>query len=100
MSSGGGLHAAAARTREPAGALASSGASVHWRAGAGGFRIGDVSWPRGAAALAIEVEGEAARRASTLAGELRILDGQSGRISSGASLPITARRIQRGRRGA
>lgn len=89
------------------GELASAGASVRWRAGAGGLRIGDVLWrapeadpPRGAAALAIAVEGEAARGTSTLAGELRILDGQSGRIASGASAPITARRIQRTRRGA
>ena len=82
------------------GELASAGASVRWRAGAGGLRIGDVLWPRAAAAVAIGVEGEAARRASTLAGELRILDGQSGRIASGTSAPITARRIQRSRHGA
>ncbi len=86
--------------------LASAGASVRWRAGAGGLRIGDVLWRspegdrRAAAAAAIAVEGEAGRRASTLAGELRILDGQSGRIATGTSAPITARRIQRGRRGA
>jgi type II secretory pathway component GspD/PulD (secretin) len=86
--------------------LASAGASVRWRAGAGGLRIGDVLWRspegdrRAEAAAAIAVEGEAGRRASTLAGELRILDGQSGRIATGTSAPITARRIQRGRRGA
>src|SRR5262245_22426152 len=82
------------------GELASAGASVRWRAGAGDFRIGDVLWPRGPAAAAIAVEGGASRTASTLAGELRILDGQSGRIASGAATPITSRRIRRTRHGA
>src|SRR5262245_17997874 len=63
------------------GDLASAGASVRWRAGAGGLRIGDVSWPSAAAALAVGVEGASERRASTLSGELHILDGQSGRIA-------------------
>ena len=71
------------------GELASAGANVRWRAGAGSFRVGDVRWA-----------GEAARDASTLAGELRILEGQSGRIASGSSLPVTARRIRHGRYGA
>jgi Flp pilus assembly secretin CpaC len=96
------------------GELASAGANVRWRAGAGGLRIGDVLWrspqvdphdaaqmgPRGAAAVAIGVEGGAAHRISTLSGELRILDGQSGRIASGGSAPVTTRRIERGRHGA
>jgi type II secretory pathway component GspD/PulD (secretin) len=80
------------------GELASAGASVRWREG--GLRIGDVVWPGAAASVAIGVEGEAARGVSTLTGELRILDGQTGRITSGTSAPITARRIQRSRRGA
>jgi type II secretory pathway component GspD/PulD (secretin) len=74
--------------------LASAGIHVSWRAG-GALCVGEVSWPSGAAALAIGAETEAARRQSKLLGELRILEGQSGRIASGASLPITTRRIQR-----
>ncbi|HKA14726.1 MAG TPA: secretin N-terminal domain-containing protein, partial [Myxococcota bacterium] len=74
------------------GELASAGASVRWHAGAGAFRVGDVAWPTGAAAVAVGVEGDAARHASTLAGELRILEGQTGRISSGTSLPLRSRR--------
>ncbi len=77
------------------GELAAGGASVKWRVGAGSFRVADVSWPTGAAALAIDAESEASRRSSTLAGQLRILDGQTGQIATGASLPITTRRIQR-----
>ncbi len=79
--------------------LASAGVSVSWRVGAGGFRAGDVRWPGGAAAIAVGAETEATRRAATLVGELRILEGQSGRIASGASLPITTRRIQRSAHG-
>ena len=78
--------------------LASAGVSVSWRAG-GALRVGEVSWPSGAAALAVGAETEATRRKSTLVGQLRILEGQSGRIASGATLPITTRRIQRSARG-
>src|SRR5262249_20016683 len=81
------------------GDLASAGASVRWRADAGARGVGDVAWSPAAAALAVGGEGATARRASALAGELRILDGQSGRIATGASVPITARRIRRDRRG-
>ena len=82
-----------------AGELASGGVSIAWRAGGGALRVGEVSWPNGAAALAIGAETDASRRTSRLAGELRILEGRSGRIASGTSLPITSRRIQRGARG-
>jgi len=82
-----------------AGELASAGVHVSWRADAGALRVGEVSWPSGAAALAIGAETEASRRAGRLAAELRILEGQSGRIGSGASLPITTRRVQRSARG-
>jgi type II secretory pathway component GspD/PulD (secretin) len=75
-----------------AGELTSAGVSVQWRAGTGGFSIGDVRWPRGAAAIAVGAEGSATQRTSTLRGELRILDGQSGRISSGTARPVTTRR--------
>jgi Bacterial type II and III secretion system protein/Bacterial type II/III secretion system short domain len=89
------LHYEARRADE----LASGGVSIAWRAAGGALRIGEVSWPNGAAALAIGAETDASRRTGKLAGELSILEGRSGRIASGMSLPITSRRIQRGARG-
>jgi type II secretory pathway component HofQ len=77
------------------GELTSGGVSVSWRAASGSFRVADVHWPSGAAALAVGAESETTRRTEAFAGELRILEGQSGQIASGASLPITTRRIQR-----
>ena len=69
------------------GELASAGASVQWRAGAGAWRLGDVRWSRGAAAMA--AEGSAGQRTSTLRGELHVLEGQSARIASGTAAPVT-----------
>jgi type II secretory pathway component GspD/PulD (secretin) len=80
--------------------LDSAGASVRWRAGAGGLRIGDVSGPAsGPAAIALSADARSARGSQSLAGELRILDGQTGRIATGDAVPIPHQRIQRGRRG-
>jgi type II secretory pathway component GspD/PulD (secretin) len=78
--------------------LAAEGVRVSWRAGSA-LRIGDVGWPSSPAALAIGVESQASHRTKNLVGQLRILEGQSGRIASGATLPITTRRVQHGRRG-
>jgi type II secretory pathway component GspD/PulD (secretin) len=75
--------------------LASAGVGVSWRAG-GALRIGDVRWPSGAAALAVDAETQASRSSGTTAGQLRIVEGGSGRIAAGTSLPITMRRVQRG----
>jgi type II secretory pathway component HofQ len=81
------------------GDLSSAGANVRWRAGAGDLRIGDVSWSgSGPAAIAVEADARRTRGADSLAGELRILDGQTGRIATGSAVPMTARRIARGRR--
>jgi len=82
------LHYESRRARD----LASSGVRVAWRVGAGGVRVGNVRWP-GAdpASVAVEVEAARARRAATLAGQLRVLDGQTGRIATGVSVPVTQR---------
>jgi type II secretory pathway component GspD/PulD (secretin) len=81
--------------------LSAAGASVRWRAGAGDFRIGDVSWPgAGPARIAVSADARRDRGAESLAGELRILDGQTGRIASGDAVPVTTRRIRRGSHGA
>jgi hypothetical protein len=77
--------------------LAASGVSVRWRSGAGSLWIGDVSRPAGAAAAQIGVDGHAAQSTAKLSGELRIVEGGSGRLATGASIPVTSRRIERGR---
>jgi type II secretory pathway component GspD/PulD (secretin) len=80
--------------------LDAAGVRVRWRAGDAGFRIGDVSWPgSGPAAIALSADARRERGSQSLAGELRILDGQTGRIASGDAVPITTRRIQRGPHG-
>jgi type II secretory pathway component GspD/PulD (secretin) len=80
--------------------LNAAGATVRWRAGAGDFRIGDVSWPgAGPAAIALSADARQSRGSETLAGELRILEGQTGRIASGDAVPLTTQRISRGRHG-
>ena len=78
--------------------LAAEGVRVSWRTGSA-LRLGDVDWASSPAALAIGAEARASHRTDHLVGQLRILEGQSGRIASGATLPITTRRVQHGRRG-
>jgi type II secretory pathway component GspD/PulD (secretin) len=78
--------------------LAARGARVAWSVDAGGVRVGNVVWPAGGG-LAVHVDDAAAQRSSTLAGQLRILDGQTGRIATGASVPVTTRRVQPGPAG-
>jgi Flp pilus assembly secretin CpaC len=79
-------------------ALAAQGARVVWSVGSGGLRIGNVVWP-GDGGASVRVHDTDARRSGRLAGELRILDGQSGRIATGTSLPVTTRRVQPGPAG-
>ena len=79
--------------------LAAEGVRVSWRGTASTLRIGDVGSSSSPAALAIGGAAEGSRRTNNLVGQLRILEGQSGRIASGATLPITTRRVQHGLRG-
>jgi type II secretory pathway component GspD/PulD (secretin) len=79
--------------------LASRGARVSWSTGAGPVRIGNVAWPGGDTRVALRVDEGMLRSGGTLAGTLRILDGQSGRIATGTSVPVTARRVQPGPAG-
>jgi hypothetical protein len=78
--------------------LASRGARVAWSVATGGVRVGNVVWP-GAGGVAIDVADRAAQRAGALAGQLRILDGQTGRIATGDSVPVTTRRVRPGPAG-
>ncbi|HVH20752.1 MAG TPA: secretin N-terminal domain-containing protein [Myxococcota bacterium] len=79
--------------------LASRGASVRWSTGAGPVRIGNVVFPGGDSRVAVRVDEGTLRSGGTLAGTLRILDGQTGRIATGTSVPVTARRVQPGPAG-
>jgi hypothetical protein len=78
--------------------LASRGARVAWSTG-GPVRIGNVAWPGADARVAVRVDERTQRRSGGLAGTLRILDGHSGRIATGASVPVTTRRVQPGPAG-
>lgn len=82
-----------------AGDLASQGARVTWSVDAGGVRIGNVAWPGEGTRVAVGLDDSAARQAGTLSGQLRVLDGQTGRIATGESRPITTRRVEPGRFG-
>jgi type II secretory pathway component GspD/PulD (secretin) len=79
--------------------LTSRGASIRWSTGAGPVRIGNVMWAGGDARVAVHVDEGTLRSGGTLAGTLRVLDGQTGRIATGASVPVTTRRVQPGPAG-
>jgi type II secretory pathway component GspD/PulD (secretin) len=80
--------------------LTARGASVLWNVGAGGVRIGNVRWPS-SLGVAVQVADGAERRQAALSGQLRVLDGQSGRIATGSAVPVPTRRVvDGGRRGA
>jgi type II secretory pathway component HofQ len=89
------LHYEARRTAD----LASQGARVAWSVDAGSLRVGNVAWPQGGSRVAVHLDESAGQRAGTLAGQLRILDGESGRIATGTRVPVTTRRVQPGRYG-
>jgi type II secretory pathway component HofQ len=78
--------------------LAARGARVRWSTDAGPVRIGNVAWPGGSRAE-VHVDEGVMRSSGTLAGTLNILDGQTGRIATGASVPVTTRRVQPGPAG-
>ncbi|HXK21303.1 MAG TPA: secretin N-terminal domain-containing protein [Myxococcota bacterium] len=78
--------------------LAARGARVLWSTDLGSLRIGNVAWPGGSRAEVRADEG-VTRSSGMLAGTLRILDGQTGHIGTGASVPVTTRRMQPGPAG-
>jgi hypothetical protein len=73
--------------------LADEGARVRWRVDAGGVRIGNVAWPGAGTQVGVELDDRIARRSGSLSGQLRILDGRTGRIATGASAPVVSRRV-------
>lgn len=82
-----------------AGDLASQGARVTWSVDAGGVRIGNVAWPGEGTRVAVGLDDRAVQQTGTLSGQLRVLDGQTGRIATGESRPVPTRRVERGRFG-
>jgi type II secretory pathway component GspD/PulD (secretin) len=79
--------------------LASRGARVAWSTGGGPVRIGNVVWPDGETRVEVRVDEGSVRSSGALAGTLRILDGQSGRIATGMSVPVATRTVQPGPAG-
>jgi hypothetical protein len=76
--------------------LEASGVRVEWSVRSGGVRVGNARFPGGASGLALRLRERSNRETGSFSGQLRLLDGASGRISTGSALPI----VRRGRRGA
>lgn len=79
--------------------LAALGAEVRWSAGAGGVRIGNVRWPGARDGASLRLDSRSGTSTGTLAGTLRVLDGETGRIGTGISVPVPTRRVFEDRRG-
>jgi type II secretory pathway component GspD/PulD (secretin) len=79
--------------------LDAEGVRVAWSVDAGSVRIGNVIASGDGTQVAIAPEGTSRRREGALVGELRVMDGGSGRLSVGASAPVTTRRVDEGWRG-
>jgi len=61
---------------------------VDWTAGGGSFRVGNVIFPGGRTGALVTGGAHQSHGESTLAGTLRLLDGEVGRIGSGRSVPV------------
>jgi len=68
------------------------GVRVAWSAGAGPFRIGNVSFPGGATGALVSPRARDAEHEGRFQGMLRVLEGQAGRIATGSSVPVTVGR--------
>ena len=73
--------------------LAALGAEIRWSAGTGGVRIGNVRWPGARGGAALRLDSRSGTRTGTLAGTLRVLDGEIGRIGTGTQVPVPVRRV-------
>jgi hypothetical protein len=70
------------------GDLEARGIRVDWQVSAGDVRVGNVHAPPGVDLLVIRPFDLRAERSASLAGMLRIQDGQSGRIETGNAVPV------------
>ncbi len=71
--------------------LAAAGLRVDWGVAAGGLRIGNLIVPAGDSRVQVAGQAQSARATGSLSGTVRILEGHSGRIAAGESVPITTR---------
>ena len=71
--------------------LAAAGLRVDWGVATGGLRIGNLIVPAGDSRVQLAAQAQRAHAAGSLSGTVRILEGHSGRIASGESVPITTR---------
>jgi len=71
--------------------LDAQGVRVDWSAPLGPVRLGNVGFPAGAGGAGIQGAENADTRQNTLGGEVRIAEGQSARIVTGESVPLTTR---------
>jgi hypothetical protein len=72
--------------------LEAEGFDVRWNVEAGDFRIGNVRRPPGSGSAVTVRAGEVERRADeTFSGQLRVTEGESGRIETGQTVPFTTR---------
>ena len=86
------LEYASQRTSE----LAAEGVRIDWGVATGGVRIGNLIVPAGDSRVQVAGQAQRARGNASLGGTVRILEGHSGRISSGETRALTTR----GRRNA
>ena len=72
--------------------LEASGVQIEWSVRTGGVRIGNARLPGGASGLSVRLRERSARETGSFSGQLRLVDGASGRISTGTEIPIAVRR--------
>lgn len=73
--------------------LEARGLRVDWSAGTGGVRVGNVQRPEGGDGVRARAFGVATERDGGLRGVLRVLEGRTGRIGGGTSVPVTRRSL-------
>jgi type II secretory pathway component GspD/PulD (secretin) len=76
--------------------LASQGIEVQWSVRSGGVRVGNVRARGDGARVDIRLRDRSRTSGSRTVGQLRIADGETGRISTGVAVPITTRTVERG----
>lgn len=72
-------------------ALEAAGVRIDWRVGSGSFSIGTATFPPGESGVEATIGARESRGEGRFAGTLRIVEGQSGRITTGRSVPVTTR---------
>ena len=79
--------------------LEQEGIEVEWQLDTGRVRVGNVRRGGPGSQLALRIDDDVRRTQGRTRGQLRILDGETGRISMGSRIPVERRSIERGRYG-